>query len=72
MVFTAKPPSHTAVIVALASLVSHPNTAPLWAGGLSARECAPWGGSGVGKSRVRGPGGQPCLGRHTGALVVEN
>lgn len=43
MGFTAKPPSHTAVIVALASLVSHPNTAPLWAGGLSARECAPWG-----------------------------
>lgn len=34
MVFTAKPPSHIAVIVALASLVSHPNTAPLWAGGL--------------------------------------
>lgn len=29
MGFTAKPASHTAVIVALASLVSHPSTAPL-------------------------------------------
>lgn len=34
MGFTAKPPSHIAVIVPLAALVSHPNTASLWAGGL--------------------------------------
>lgn len=73
MGFNAKPPSHIAVIVALASLVSHPTLPHCGQVAWSARECTPWGWQWSGQEQSEGSlEARPSRWCPTGALVIEN